>query len=191
MGYDLHIVRRRHWADTGNDITSDEWLDYVAGDPELKLSPDGGPYWAVWSGASELPQPWLDWDDGRVYSKNPDAPLISKMCAVAQALHATVQGDDGEFYDENANVLPSPKSSRVRSMLQALRSACTPRRRAAPPDFAVGDRIIDVWGRPAVIKVIDLYANHGLGAVTLRYDDGREVTYAIGSQFRRTESNTI
>jgi hypothetical protein len=189
MGYDLHITRRKHWSDDGCDITAREWLDYVAGDAELKLSPADGLYWTVWSGPSELPQPWLDWDAGQIFTKNPDEPLIRKMFAVADALQARVQGDDGEFYDQNGNALPGAKPSRIRAMIQALRSALTPRRRAAPPDFSVGDRIVDVWGRTALIAAIDLYANQGLGAVTLRYDDGRELTFTVGSQFRRTDPN--
>jgi len=187
MGYDLHITRRRQWSGKGSDITSREWLDYVAGDSELKLSPGDGPHWAIWNGASELPQPWLDWEDGQIYSKNPDEPLTRKMCAIAQKLHAKVQGDDGEFYDDNGKALPPPRPSQVRRLLEAVRSAFSPRRRAAPPDYSVGDRIVDVWGKPAVIKSIDLYANHGLGAVTLLYENGRELTFSVGSEFRRTE----
>ena len=188
MGYDLHITRRKQWTDTGDDITAREWLEYVAHDAELKLSPDDGPHWAVWSGPSELPQPWLDWDDGQVYSKNPDEPLIRKMCAIARALHARVQGDDGEFYDDSGKALPLPKPSVLRGLLQAIRSALSPRRRAPVPDYAVGDRIVDVWGKPATIVAIDLYAIHGLGSVKLRYDNGRELTLALGSDFCRRES---
>ena len=187
MGYDLHISRRKQWTDTGSDITAREWLDYVAGDVELKLSPKDGPHWAIWNGPSELPQPWIDWDDGQLYSKNPDEPLIRKMCGIARVLDARVQGDDGEFYDDSGKALPPPKPSAARRIFQQLRSALAPRRRAPAPDYAVGDRIVDVWGKPATIAAIDLYANHGLGSVTLRYDNGRELTFMLGSDFCRRE----
>ena len=194
MGYDLHITRRRQWTDTGNDITAAEWLDYVARDAELNLSPEDGPYWAEWSGASELPHPWLDWENGNIYTKNPDAPFVRKMCAIARALHAGVQGDDGEFYSDDGKVLAAPAAPReplIGRVVRMLRSALEPRSRSAPPpDFAVGDHILDVWGHSAVVAAIDLKANHGLGAVKLRYDNGRELTFALGSDFRKAERRT-
>lgn len=113
MGYDLHITRRDNWTDQGHDITSDEWLKLVAADPELTLDSQNGPYFAVWRGASKLPQPWLDWSDGQIYTKNPDRGLMAKMLTLARQLSATVQGDDGEEYtrledfpDETAGATP-------------------------------------------------------------------------------------
>jgi hypothetical protein len=188
MGYDLHITRRRQWTDPGDDITSDEWLAYVARDPELTLSAENGPHWATWSGVSELSEPWLDWDDGNVYSKNPDDSLRRKMSAVATALHARVQGDDGEFYDDHGNALPEPKPSLIAQLVSFFRRLLARPRMAPPPDFAVGDHIRDVWGKPAVIVSIDRKATHGLGWVTIRYENGRELTYALGSQFRQSET---
>ena len=186
MGYDLHITRREQWSDLGDDITAREWLDYVATDADLKLSTQDGPYWAVWSGPSELPQPWIDWANGRIYSKNPDEALIRKMCSIARVLNARVQGDDGEFY-EDGKVLPPPKPSLVERIVGVFRRLATPSPKpAALPDYAVGDRIVDAWGRSAMIAYIDLNANHGLGSVTVRYDDGREVSFALGSDFRKT-----
>jgi hypothetical protein len=92
MGYDLHITRRKRWTDNGDDITGDEWLAYVKGDSELHLQPESGPYFAVWRGPSELDEPWLDWSDDQIYSKNPDFTLIDKMVAIAQQFDAAVQG---------------------------------------------------------------------------------------------------
>ena len=97
MGYDLHITRRKHWTDKGDDITADEWLAYVRADSELRLQPESGPYFAVWKGPSELDDSWLDWSDGRIYTKNPDTAFIGKMVAIAQQLEASAQGDDGEY----------------------------------------------------------------------------------------------
>jgi hypothetical protein len=38
MGYDLHIIRAGHWAESELDpIALDEWLGYVAGDLEMHL----------------------------------------------------------------------------------------------------------------------------------------------------------
>ena len=61
MGYDVHITRRRDWSETGNDITAKGRLDLVTSDSELTLDPQNGLFYARWSGASELDDPWLDW----------------------------------------------------------------------------------------------------------------------------------
>ncbi|MDU0308687.1 hypothetical protein [Rhizobium sp. 10PS4] len=34
MGYDLHITRKVNWFDASPSITLDDWLEYVANDPE-------------------------------------------------------------------------------------------------------------------------------------------------------------
>ncbi len=43
MGYDLHITRRAHWSDDGDDISAEESLALVATDPELQLGVANGP----------------------------------------------------------------------------------------------------------------------------------------------------
>ena len=47
---------------------------------------------------SKYPDPWLEWFDGYIYTKNPDEPILSKMLEIATALGAKVQGDDLETY---------------------------------------------------------------------------------------------
>jgi hypothetical protein len=102
MSYNLHITRKKNYTDeTGPDITADEWLAYVANDPELRLDPDNGPYFVQIGKWSEFPQAWLDWLDGQIHAKNPDPPIIVKMLQIATALDASVQGDDGEIYLED------------------------------------------------------------------------------------------
>ena len=106
MGYDLHITRPE-----GAWITAAEWLQYVEQDPELKLAGYNGDYFALWSGKSEYPDPWLDWFAGNIYTKNPDDPLIDKMVEIAKKLNAKVQGGDGEIYTGGGskNFLPPPE----------------------------------------------------------------------------------
>jgi hypothetical protein len=62
------------------------------------------------NGRSEYRDPWLNWRDGNVYSKSPDEPIMDKMVAIAKALNAKVQGDDGEVYlgPGRKNVQPAP-----------------------------------------------------------------------------------
>lgn len=101
MGYDLHITRRLHWYEEGNDITSEEWLSLIARDSELQLQPENGPFFIIWNGQSSLESPWLNWSNGQIYTKNPDDALIDKMVIIAHKLGAKVQGDDGEIYNSH------------------------------------------------------------------------------------------
>jgi len=99
MGYDLHIVRGLdHYENPAHQIAAEEWLAYIKSDPELQLANYNGPNFALWSGQSEYPDPWLDWFGGAIYSKNPDEAIITKMLQIAERLGAQVRGDDGEIY---------------------------------------------------------------------------------------------
>ena len=101
MGYDLYITRAASWAESeGNPIRGEEWLAVVEEDPELSVADNpSSPYFAVWSGESGHREPWLDWAQGYLHTKNPDRPLIQKMASIAKRLGATVQGEEGEEYD--------------------------------------------------------------------------------------------
>lgn len=102
MGYDFHITRADDWAESDRrPITRDEWLAVVAEDPELRLDPKNGPCFAVWSGKKGHPEPWFDWADGQVFTKNPKRAELSKMLELAKRFGAKVQGDDGEVYSSS------------------------------------------------------------------------------------------
>mgnify|MGYP001544618463 CR=1 FL=1 len=123
MGYDVHITRKQHWADeTGPRIELDEWLRYVEGDAEMRLDgaaeaglADGGtlrvegPGIAVWVAYSghgrDGNMAWFDHFEDRVTVKNPDREILRKMFAIAQALDARVQGDEGEGYDADGEAV--------------------------------------------------------------------------------------
>jgi hypothetical protein len=121
MGYDLHITRRKDWSSSGNDIGTAEWLAYVARDLELSLWPENGPYMARWNGKCTYPDPWLDWFQGNVYTKNPDEALILKMVRIAKELNGQVQGDDGEIY-RNKRDVKIYRNGSPRSVLDRLRN---------------------------------------------------------------------
>jgi hypothetical protein len=178
MGYELHITRAKSWAlNTKDRISTKEWLAYVEKDPELSLSPDGGPYFAKWSGKSKLTEPWLDWHDGNIETKSPDEALIDKMVAIARELGATVQGDDGEIYRSGHEPPRHPKPSVLESLRYRLRALLPARPlKEIDPLFRVGDRVVDTFHRIATVVEIDPKSNHGLGKVRVRYDDGREIS---------------
>jgi len=100
MGYDIHITRApSSWADNGgHEIRAEEWLTYVAKDPELRLDGANGPYFAIWSGPAGYEEPWFDWMKGNISTKNPDPAIVGKALLIASRLGARVQGDDDEIY---------------------------------------------------------------------------------------------
>jgi hypothetical protein len=115
MGYDVHITRAEHWVESDSaPISLDEWLGYVAGDPEMRLDNfaeaeveghvlryenEGLAVWTAYSGHGlKGNMAWFDYRDGRVVVKNPDDEILGKMRRIASALRAKVIGDEGERY---------------------------------------------------------------------------------------------
>jgi len=139
MGYDVHITRAESWAENeGYWISPEEWLRVVEEDEELRLDPhpSNGPYMAIWNGPSENPEPWFDWSDGNVFTKNPDAPLLAKMIELAGRLKAKVQGDDGEVYvhGENRKAISLYEKVYEAVLTEIQMKGWTPRREVLKPE---------------------------------------------------------
>jgi hypothetical protein len=131
MGYYLHIHRADEWYDSSaRPIPAEEWLTVVASDPELRLDPVRGPYFALWPGPCRDPGgTWFNWAGGRVFTKSPDRATVAKMLEVARRLGARVQGDHGEFYNRPEDM---PSEEEFEATLTRLRwparlRACTAR----------------------------------------------------------------
>src|ERR1700753_2706158 len=115
MGYDRHITRAAVWPNSQSDpITMEEWLAYVATDPELQRidrdiayppgrEPDarGGKGDVEWTAARNGAKGWFFYGRGEITSNNPERAAIAKMFRIATALRANLLGDDGEHYDAN------------------------------------------------------------------------------------------
>lgn len=137
MGYELHITRREHWADTETpDISIDEWLTYVRNDSELELTNgydikigsetlhQDRPGFCEWNAhpteREPNSRPWFSYWEGSIDTKNPDAATIRKMMQIASALNAKVQGDDGEFYTEE-NVSEMEREEKAKAQKPSAR----------------------------------------------------------------------
>ena len=58
--------------------------------------------WIAYSGhGRDGNQAWMLFADGNVVVKNPDQEIRAKMAVLATRLGARVQGDEGEFYDDD------------------------------------------------------------------------------------------
>ena len=166
MGYELHITRKRYyWDDGSDDISEAEWAAIIGSDPELEPYPGIGPHGARWNGKSEYPDPWFNWFEGRISTKNPDEPIILKMLKIAKELGAKVQGDDGEVYtspsdyyyeDESVDYEPDHPDERIA---------------IEPPPFKVGDIVLDQGYEAKVIK-LNPKANNGAGEIQIQFDNG-------------------
>lgn len=110
--FDLRITRRQDWMEPcADDITEAEWRALVDADPELawvgtaegkthkgELIRFASPLLAAWTAHPKGEETWLDFCEGSVIISDPDADTIDKIRALADLLHASVQGNDGEPY---------------------------------------------------------------------------------------------
>lgn len=132
MGYDLHITRKTNWYDESPVIALHDWLEFVAGDPEiqhdgfaeapagdgsiLRVEGTGICVWKGYSGgANRENTAWLRWSKGNIVAKNPDQEIRRKMWLIAQSFDAKVQGEDGEHYDHDGEMLIAPANIRTTS----------------------------------------------------------------------------
>ena len=111
MGVEFHITRAEFWADNeDSQIASEEWLNIVNHDPELSIYAPNGEFFALWSGKSAYPEPWLEWSNGNISTKWPDTALYLKMLQVATVLNAKVMDEDGTEYSSPGEWEFTPES---------------------------------------------------------------------------------
>lgn len=139
MGYEVHITRKADWFDEeGAVITLDEWLEYVASDPDmradgyaearmpngtvLRTEDPGIAVWTAWSRHNEGGgMAWFCYREDHISFKSVDTEVLKKMYQIAETLGARVQGDDGETYDANGEsnweeLKNPPAAERIRSI---------------------------------------------------------------------------
>lgn len=119
MSYSISIVRKNNWEDIEekSNITLGEWLNFIDKDEELEhpsksdLTDNNRDYykqkqgyceWIAHSSFKEpFARPWFDYYKGQIIAENVDDETMLKMIAIAEHLKAKVQGQDGEFFDED------------------------------------------------------------------------------------------
>lgn len=189
MSLDVYIVRFRDF-ETGAEegITVEEWLSVAGADPELRPAGPSGHDAAtyVWTGDSDLPDPWFAWDDGRVYTKNPDDPVLTKLQMLASRLNGLVVTGDGHLLEPGLGLRPLPARGLFEILKDWLR-ALLPGPPCPDPGFARGDRVVDLWGNRGVVVRLSLRGLRGAGKVVVRYEDGRTAVTTLrgGTIYRK------
>jgi len=178
MGYELHIEK-----DKTVPISAKEWYELVVTDPELEFVPENGQYFVRFLGNCKygFGNGWFDWNEGRISTKHPDNAILAKMLLLANNLDAKVIGDYGEIYvepDINSGFHEStaqPRQSWIELFKNIILGLFPPKNNTLLP-FTIGDRVCDLFNQGIITKID---RGEGLGCITVKYDDGREMHYAI------------
>ena len=123
---------------------------------------------------------------GSITCKNPSQEQLKELAKIAYRQGWRLLGDDGEYYDENANAI-APKApeqgffSKIKNVFADARAArqIEKEMRDVVCPFKVGDRVRFLDRRGGVITGIDKRANHGLGRIEVTFPDGA----VIGGMF--------
>lgn len=106
MGYDVHITRKEFWSDPeGPRIERNEWEGYVSSDKDVFSDPNNGDDDFLIKLASIEQPAWYDSELGEIYTKNPSKEVMTKLWVIAEALSASVLGDDDEKYGANGELV--------------------------------------------------------------------------------------
>lgn len=132
MGYEVHITRKENWFDEGPEISLADWLDVVRTDPEmrndgyaeatvaegsvLRIEDPSMSVWLAYPGhLQDGNMAWMWHSHGNVVTKNPDEEMLQKMLIIAQRLSAKVQGDEGEVYGIDGQLIAAAEPRPHRS----------------------------------------------------------------------------
>lgn len=100
MGY--HITLNR--PEPGTGITEQEWRDFVANRPELKIVEETPHFVSVILDGDDNLALHYSSGDASVFTKNPEGPrIIEYMASIAPHFGGVVTGDEGETFSSPAD----------------------------------------------------------------------------------------
>ena len=177
MGYELHLVKNGDHP-RAELFTPEEWesLTLDAG------APDG-----------------MIFADGEVTLKSPSRDQVIAMVRFAMAHGCSVQGDDGEWYDDRGSPLQAEGTGQRPGRPTVLGEIAArvigwftigperPHARTAAP-FAVGDRVRTHHRQGGIVIEVDPAANHAMGAIRAQFPDGAVIVSVFAAHpFMREE----
>lgn len=108
MGYHVRITRER--LNQQSPIPLDEWLRFIEATDEFeKVDTEPNSQVGAFNRQQHavrvrsIPDSWLGWSEGEIWTKSPSDPLFEYMLTLAPQLRARVAGDESEFYLDAEN----------------------------------------------------------------------------------------
>lgn len=161
MGYDVHLVKKGDWFDTEDKFTEEDW--------EVLQK--------------EMPaSDWLYFDNGSITVKSPTQEQVAELARIAKSHNWSVQGDDGERYDEGGLPIAEPpeppaRPGFIRALLNPIQEFRAKRAiqrsmKGTVCPFEVGDKVRTPFRAGGVVIEVDEKGNHGLGSIKVRFPDG-------------------
>jgi predicted nucleic acid-binding Zn ribbon protein len=128
VGYHVTILRSN--ADGEIPISRDEVVKLVESRPDLSIWKDAPDSLEI-VGKTKLDfESFLIWQDGYIWTKNPDRDVVYQMVEMAEALNARVRGDSLETYKTAEESYIHPDDEHLLQKSKAIPSRNTRRSRA-------------------------------------------------------------
>lgn len=110
MSWDVTILRGVDAGDDGHPIPLEEWQAHVAADPDMHMDENrsGDAYWTAWpdeDGRGDGDPLPLHYFEGMISVSSPDSATFRKMAHIACALGAKLQGEEGEVYNGDGEMV--------------------------------------------------------------------------------------
>jgi hypothetical protein len=165
MGYDVRFAKPQLPGQPEDVFDEDEWRAFQAKHPGMNH---------------------LYFDGGRIVCKNPSESQLVHLAKLAYEKGWRLRGDDGEYYDDNGQVIQEQQPSRgwlsrVTDYFANARAARELEQEMHDVEcvFKLGDRVRSTHRTGGVVTRIDKQANSGLGIIEVTFPDGA----VIGGMF--------
>jgi hypothetical protein len=158
MGYDVRFEKPPMPGQDAEQFTEREWQAFKSKHPRIDF---------------------VNFADGTMACKNPSDEQLVEMAKLAYAKGWRLRGDDGEYYDDEGQVIQEQPPAqgwiaRVKNVFANARAAreLENEMRDVECPFKIGDRVKSAHRRGGVVTRIDKRANSGLGIIEVTFPDG-------------------
>ena len=162
MGYDVHLVKPEIGGRKADEVSEREWQSFRKKHAAVD---------------------YVYYSDGKISCKNPSEEQVAALAKIAYSQGWRLRGDDGEYYDDNGQVIAEegPRQGlfgRIKNIFAERRAA---RELAAEMEgvesvFKVGDRVKSIHRSGGVVINVDKAGNSGLGQIEVRFPDGAVIS---------------
>jgi hypothetical protein len=162
MGYNVRFEKPLIAGQEPDRFTPSEWQAFQSSHPHLD--------YAYFAGNS-------------ITCKNPSEHQLKELAKVAYQQGWRLRGDDGEYYDEDANAITptAPQRGFFSMVKNAFADARAARQlekdmRHVESSLSVGDKVKFLYRTGGVVIAVNKQGNSGLGEIRVRFPDGAILT---------------